>query len=56
MRQVLILLLISLSFGVNAQLPWTEDFESGYTGFSMSPAGSSFTDGSEDYLGDLWDN
>lgn len=50
MRQVLILLLISLSFGVNAQLPWTEDFESGYTGFSISPAGSSFTDGSEDYL------
>jgi hypothetical protein len=50
MRQVLILLLISLSFGVNAQLPWTEDFEIGYTGFSISPAGSSFTDGSEDYL------
>lgn len=50
LRRVLFLNLILLSFGASAQLPWTEDFESGYVGFSISPAGSSFTDGSEDYL------
>ncbi len=33
-----------------AQLPWLEDFESGSGGFSISPAGVTYSDGSGDYL------